>query len=358
MKTAILINDTSTKAHLGCRVVVSQIAQLAKSVGIRIATSASVHTDWREHPLLLASMRTADLVIVNGEGTLHDGTRQARALAEVAPFCKAAGVPSVLINSVYERNDAAIAKACQAFEKIYVRESVSGYEARQVGLEVEVVPDLTLSSDVMKPFLGGPRTPTIIVTDNANKNIAKNAQEEALRRNHTSFLHLDTSEPNNPFLGAGESPDFVFMGSGRVAQAPRPSQRRQITPMRAFRKSLFKANMLRRMEMIHQFGEPLSSQQILSRIATARGVIGGRFHAVCMSILSGTPFIGMSSNTSKMIGMLTDMGLTRFLTDDAKLAFDMVDHWQDADYNATAAYVQKARREAKSMFEEIANLAN
>lgn len=358
MKTAILINDTSTKAHLGCRVVVSQIAQLAKSVGIRIATSASVHTDWREHPLLLASMRTADLVIVNGEGTLHDGTRQARALAEVAPFCKAAGVPSVLINSVYERNDAAIAKACQAFEKIYVRESVSGYEARQVGLEVEVVPDLTLSSDVMKPFLGGPRTATIIVTDNANKNIAKNAQEEALRRNHTSFLHLDTSEPNNPFLGAGESPDFVFMGSGRVAQAPRPSQRRQITPMRAFRKSLFKANMLRRMEMIHQFGEPLSSQQILSRIATARGVIGGRFHAVCMSILSGTPFIGMSSNTSKMIGMLTDMGLTRFLTDDAKLAFDMVDHWQDADYNATAAYVQKARREAKSMFEEIANLAN
>lgn len=326
-------------------------------MGIRVATSASVHADWREHPRLLAAMRAADLVIVNGEGTLHDATRQARALAEVAPFCKAAGVPSVLINSVYERNDAAIAKACQAFEKIYVRESVSAYEARQAGLKVEVVPDLTLSSDVMKPFLGGPRTATIIVTDNANRDIAKSAQEEALRRKHTSFLHLDTSEPDNPFLAEGEIPDFVFMDSGMVARAPRPSQRRQITPIRAFRKSLFKANMLRRMEMIRQFGEPLTSQQILSRIATSRGVIGGRFHAVCMSVLSGTPFIGMSSNTSKMIGMLTDAGLTRFLTDDAKIAFDRISQWQDADRIATAAYVQRARRDAQAMFEEIAKLA-
>ncbi|MBM3094320.1 hypothetical protein GFB56_26610 [Ensifer sp. T173] len=356
MKTAVLINDTSTKAHLGCRVVVGQIARLAKSAGIRIVASASVHTDWREHQSLIATMRSVDLVIVNGEGTLHDATRQARALAEVGPFCRAAGVPSVLINSVYERNNAEIAAACQAFNRVYVRESISALEARRVGLRAEVVPDLTLSSDVMDAFVGMPRVSTIVVTDNANRDVARNALEEALKRDDISFLHLDTSEPSNPFLDAGDMPEFVFMNSGMVTEPPPPSQRRQSTAIRSFRKSLLKPNVFRRMKMIRQLSEPLASKQILSRIAGMRGVVAGRFHAACMSMLSETPFVAMSSNTSKMYGMLSDAGIGQFLTDDPKVAFEKIEYWKEADSFAVAAYIQKARRDAKAMFEEIGNL--
>ncbi|MCA1406936.1 polysaccharide pyruvyl transferase family protein [Ensifer sp. IC3342] len=355
MKTAVLINDTSTKAHLGCRVVVSQIARLAASAGIRIAASASVHADWREHQGLIATMRAADIVIVNGEGTLHDASRQAKALAEVGPFCRDIGVPSVLINSVFERNDSDIAAACQAFDRIYVRESSSAQEAREAGLRVEVVPDLTLSSEVMGVFQSAPRVSKIVVTDNANRIVGQRALEEALLRENVSFLHLDTSEPKNPFMGNALSPEFVFMSTGRVVEPPPPLPRK-ITAFRIFRKSLFKPQMLRRMKMIHELNEPLSSAQILSRIATSRGVVAGRFHAVCMSMLSDTPFAAMSSNTSKMKGLLTDAGVARFLTDDPKAAFHAVDDWKEADNFAVAAYVQKARRDAKAMFDDIAGL--
>ncbi len=80
---AILINDTSTKPHLGCRLVVSQIFKLAASHGIQMVATSSVHTDWRTQPALQDEMRKADIVIVNGEGTLHHSSRQAKALAEV-----------------------------------------------------------------------------------------------------------------------------------------------------------------------------------------------------------------------------------------------------------------------------------
>ena len=114
--------------------------------------------------------------------------------------------------------------------------------------------------------------------------------------------------------------------------------------------------MLRRMEMIRQLNEPLSSAQILSRIASSRGVVAGRFHAACMSMLAATPFAAMSSNTSKSKGMLHDAGVAKFLTDDAKLAFHLINVWKEADYLAVAAYIEKARRDAKAMFEDIAGL--
>lgn len=357
LKTAVLINDTSTKAHLGCRVVVGQIARLAAASGIRITATSSVHADWREHPRLMERMRAADLVIVNGEGTLHDSTRQAMALAAVGPFCRDAGVPSALVNSVYERNDGEIAAACAAFDRVYVRETSSARAAQAAGLPAAVVPDLTLSSDVMAPFRARPRGAGLAVTDNANRSVGGPALEEALRRQNVSFLHLDTSEPHNPFMDAALAPEVVFMNTGEVPVPPAPAHRKPVSAFRAFRKSLFKPQLTRRMRMLDALSAPLSATQILNRIATSNGLVGGRFHAVCMAMLSDTPFAAMSSNTSKMRGMLTDAGVARFLTDDPIAAFDLPGRWTEADRTAVAAYIARARREARAMFDDIASLA-
>ena len=75
-----------------------------------------------------------------------------------------------------------------------------------------------------------------------------------------------------------------------------------------------------------------------------------------MSMLSSTPFAAMSSNTSKMKGLLTDAGIPRFLTDDPSAAFRSIDEWKEADKIAVRDYVQKARRDALAMFVDIASV--
>ncbi|NLS06760.1 polysaccharide pyruvyl transferase family protein [Rhizobium sp. P32RR-XVIII] len=353
---AILINDTSTKPHLGCRLVVSQIVKLAASHGIQVVATSSVHTDWRTQSALQDEMRKADLVIVNGEGTLHHSSRQAKALADVGPFCRSAGVPSILVNSVYEENDDAIARACEAFDRIYVRESRSAHNARLAGLKVEVVPDLTLSSRAMSSYRSSSRGGSMVVTDNANSERNKQLLEHALRRRDASYLNLNTCEPSNPFLDKSARPFAVFMPDGVADEAPAPRQPQRIG-YRAFRKSVFRPLMASRMAMIRDTTRFRPAADILTTIAEAKGLIAGRFHAACLSLMAGTPFASMASNTSKTRGMLEDAGLSQFLAGDPAAAFQLATSWREQDNIAAAAYVARAERDALEMFNDIASLA-
>jgi hypothetical protein len=215
-KTAVLINDTSTKPHIGCRLVVARIIQMAADVGIRVTATSSVHTDWRRHDDLLREMRSANIVIVNGEGTLHHSVAAARALAAVGPFCRDAQVPAVLVNSVYQDNDESIAESCRAFDRIYVRESRSAASARAQNLRAEVVPDLTLTSDIMKGFAALERRDTILMTDNANKQLGMRTIDHGVARPDVEFLTLNTHESHDYFLPTGSMPDRTFLENGPV----------------------------------------------------------------------------------------------------------------------------------------------
>jgi hypothetical protein len=300
-------------------------------------------------------MRKADIVIVNGEGTLHHSSRQAKALAEVGPFCRRAGVPSVLINSVYEANDDSIARACEAFDRIYVRESLSAKNARVAGLDVEVVPDLTLSSQAMNGYRSSLKGGSMVVTDNANGERNTQLLEHALRRRDVSFLNLNTSEPSNPFLDETARPFAVFTPDGAADAAPAPRQPRRIG-YRAFRKSIFRPLMASRMAMIRDTTRFRPAPEILITIAEAKGLVAGRFHAACLSLMAGTSFACMASNTAKTRGMLEDAGLSKFLAGDPAAAFQLAASWREQDDIAAAAYVAKAERNALEMFSDIASL--
>jgi hypothetical protein len=354
-RKAVLINDTSTKPHLGCRLVVAQIVNLAFQEGIEISATSSVHVDWREQPLVQEHMRKADLVIVNGEGTLHDATKQAKALADVAPFCRDAGVACVLINSVFERNDEAIAKACSFFDKIYVRESLSANSATSMGLRVNVVPDLTISSNVFAPASGTERNTQIVVTDNANKVAQREIIDLAIRRKDTTFLNLNTSDLENPFMDQQLRPRVVFSPSGQVT-GPLPHRSPGRISYKAFRKSVFRPNMMQRWAMTRDFSRFRPATEILATIAQAKGVVAGRFHAACLCLLADTPFVAVASNTSKTRGMLMDAGIPGLLATDAGTAFSSEFKWGDVEQVAAAEYVARAKRDATAMFRDIASL--
>lgn len=355
-RNAVLINDTSTKAHLGCRVVVAQIAALAAQAGMRITATSSVHADWRTDQAFIETMRSSDIVIVNGEGTLHDSSRQAKALAAVGPYCRSVGIPSVLINTVFERNDVETADACKSFDLIFVRETRSAGHASHMGLNVNVVPDLTLSSDVMENYKSHPAGSTFVVTDNANAEVSRIATEYALERDDVHFMNMNTSEARNPFLEVSLRPDLVLMANGLTAEPAPPRHPRKVA-YRAWRKALLKPHMRRRANMIIDLTRYRPSSEILDMVSRAKGVVAGRFHASCMSMLAGTPFAALTSNTSKAEGMLADAGISHILATDPRQAFDVISRWKETDDAAVEDYIKRARNDTSAMFAEIRALS-
>lgn len=142
---AFLINDTS-KYHFGTRMVVKTIEEQLEARGVElVGRSPSKHTFRRYRSIL----DTVDLVIVNGEGSLHGGRR--RDLFDVA-----LEYPSVLINfSISGYQDFPV-KAARSFKYVAARESISAanwnrwsrkwWDYRKKG--VDVVPDLSLMQEV------------------------------------------------------------------------------------------------------------------------------------------------------------------------------------------------------------------
>lgn len=135
---AFLINDTSNY-HFGCRMVVKTIREQLDARDVElVGTAPSKHTFRRYRPVL----DTVDLVIVNGEGSLHSGRR--RDLFDVA-----LEYPSVLINfSLSDYPDFPV-DAAAAFKYVAARESISALEwAIEAHVIPDIVPELSLMQDV------------------------------------------------------------------------------------------------------------------------------------------------------------------------------------------------------------------
>lgn len=132
MKIAVL-NDTAAGFattggnHFGCELVMETLYdQLAKH-GHEVVQK--VPSNKRDRV-----STEVDLVIVNGEGSLHSGRR--RELVDVAM-----SRPAILINTVWQRNQPT---NLQHFKHITVRESLS---AKEMGCNPEVIPDLLFANE-------------------------------------------------------------------------------------------------------------------------------------------------------------------------------------------------------------------
>lgn len=139
MKIA-LVNDASAQ-HIGCEFVVKTIKEEVTKRGGAITETVKVNEDWRKKKL------DVDLVIVNGEGTIHHDAPQGHLLLSIADK-----YPSVLINTVYQNTIPN--PALDKFKLISCRESYSAGLAESHGAKARVVPDLMLNQDIKRPSRG------------------------------------------------------------------------------------------------------------------------------------------------------------------------------------------------------------
>jgi len=135
----ILINNTSLNGHFGSGLVIDTIHKKLADRGLSVGYSIMMHRDWRQEWRKISG---ADLVIVNGEGSIHDDLRPD--LLEIA-----SKRPSVLINTVFQNEPKT--EHLEKFKYISARESFSQKEMLEHGVESVVVPDLIFSADVERP---------------------------------------------------------------------------------------------------------------------------------------------------------------------------------------------------------------
>lgn len=261
-----LVNDTRPGGHVGCILVMRRLCHGLGEAGCEVTAQL---------PLLKLSWATmadavagCDLLVVNGEGTLHHDGRGALLIAKAVEQAVAAGRPVALINSVWQENKIA-ANVASSLSLVYTRESRSAAALAALRVPATVVPDLLLSAPAVVGLADFAPTPgSMAVFDHVNPRTAIFLARFAMR--HKAQFH---------------------------SMAPRPS-------LRSFRTFVRYCRFMVRAG----FPAPLRDDHLGQALA-AEIVITGRFHGACLAIAAGRPFVAIMSNTHKIEGMLEDAQL-------------------------------------------------
>lgn len=298
MLQAILFNDTSYDDHHGCQLVVRQIRALAAEAGIHIAYASPVRHDWSKDRFLCDRIAKADLCIVNGEGTMHDDAPAAMMLGRLARYCRQLGTPCALINTVWQNNQQ-LAEFAGDFSQIYVRDDLSRQALESVGVAAEVVPDLTLS---FRPAVSGLARHGFIINGSVLKPVQQQLWETLSQLSSDSdvrYLSIRTIPP----LRQGSEGRFFF----RSLKANAKMLRHRLVSRLGSHPDAFTSKGLSRLRWRYSVQ---STADFLRTISAAEGVVTGRFHMVTLCMITGTPFMALSSNTHKIEGLLEQAGLS------------------------------------------------
>jgi polysaccharide pyruvyl transferase WcaK-like protein len=328
---ALILNDTRNGNHLGCIIVMEQLEALCREAGLHVNAMLRFVRHFEKQ--VAHELGQCDVVIINGEGTMHHDAAGAMALMRAGAMAASRKVPIALINTVWQDNQLANPLLAQC-RWVSARESFSQTAIAHAGTIAELVPDLTLTADPAQLFQSDLSTATggIVVLDD---------------------VRLPLSLALAHYARARGLPYFP-MGA-------RPSLRTQHGWLKMIRLGLASG-------WARQF-----HRCQIGAIASATVVVTGRFHGICLAILAGRPFVAFTSNTHKIEGLLrdADLGQGGRLFDDPptdpvardnfideavrKVLAHQADPAQRAAYQAACArYTQRARQSATDLLGRIA----
>ena len=314
MRNVALFNDTAPSRHFGCEAVMAAIEDGLASRGARFIHRHPVTTPWEADPAALAAIEQADLVLVNGEGTIHHGKPTAASLARLAPYCAERSKACFVINATIQANDQAVMRDLAASSGLWVREGRSAEECARWGINAEVCGDLSFAHVLPSHDIDRDRG---LVLDAAHPDV-------------TAAMGV---------IAARLRADFVAMRHNRKG-------------MKSYRKGLLS----RRFESgkptgivpgIDTFGK------FAAFLARRRFVVTGRFHGLCFALNSRVPFSAAPLDVWKSEALLADLGLHpgRLLRDGAAPR-----PFSARELELISTYVDDIRGRITTMFDRI--LAN
>lgn len=329
--TVILMNDTSTRYHHGCARVMRLLSQGMETAGLKIIARSPARHDWENDPVFLQAIQQADLIVVNGEGTLHHGKPAGEALLRIATHPSRGATPVALVNALYQDNPPEWGALLAQFSLLSARDSQSAaIMARDSRQQVRWLPDLSLSAPAemsARPRKG------LIVGDSVRMDKRRDLARLAARVPGARFIPTKTLRHaiwRLPVIGP------LLRGVlFRLYNA--------VFPLRA-----------------PEFLMPVTEQKYLDEIAGAQLHVTGRFHAVCLSMLTETPFLALTSNASKIEQLLRDAGLDGHRIVSAKEIWPLP---ASAEFSAQElelirAFRLRAQQDADQLYRDLADLAH
>ncbi len=267
-----IFNDTATSGHYGCAAVMDMLSGLLRDAGAEVIYRHPVGTEWRDVVVAEQAIAAADLVLVNGEGTIHHATPRARRLSSLGPYCADLGKRCFLLNSTLQDNDDAINAEIARFDHVWVRESASSAEMRAAGIGHTVCFDLSLLKAYPAAVV---REGPVLFVDSVVSEVAKRLAE--LARGAGAALVVMKRDETSGFC-MGWPPDVLAATVG--LKAPK-------TPL-----------------------WPCADADAFALLLAGHDrILTGRFHAMCFAIAMRLPFHVYASNSHKVEATLQDMGL-------------------------------------------------
>lgn len=290
-RKAVILNDTSNELHHGCRTVMRNIRCLLRKRNIELIATNPSSVDWQPNKRFVEDIQKSDIVIVNGEGTLHHSQRTGLYLVKVSEYCKKLAIPVVLINSTYYRNNEEFANYTKNFDLIFVRQSLSQDELKEKNINSEVVPDMTFYDTIN--ISEKEKTSKIGFTDTFSTELSEKLYYYSQKSKE--YLYLPILVPYK--IETWSNPRSVLR-----------KIKYEAFNMVNYIKRIFFKNRLNH-AYIRRFYYVESYDKYIKTIRDLNFLVTGRFHALCFALKTQTPFLALPLNSNKIEGILKDIGL-------------------------------------------------
>jgi exopolysaccharide biosynthesis predicted pyruvyltransferase EpsI len=316
-KRVLLLNDTSDQNHPGCRLVVKNTLRLCEENHMQVVGTVLHGDELPIESIYRKYIDEVDIVLLNGEGTMHHDRAKAKELMELALLFENKA-KLVLFNTIWQENHE-LNRYLKYFKLIFARESLSTLEIRGAGFRCMTVPDMLFATDVDHLIEESNQTlETVLVTDSVREKISLSLAGWAYSNNW----------------------DFMALHPKTLKML------RRKTPLKYL---LLKV----RGKIIKMKND----EEFITSISKHGLIISGRFHAICMSILLNKPVVAISSNTHKIEGLFHDANIPSSLIHsstnpepvDQKLLHLALDSAQ-----CFKNYTFEARKSISDMFKQIA----
>lgn len=325
-----VLNDTDLDGvHFGCSRVMDNIKTLSARYGLRICSTVPAATP-SFSPYMRRAIREADIVVINGEGTLHHGRRRARWLIDAIEYAKAGNKPVALVNALYQDNPELWNPIVSALDIIYARDALSAAQlTRAAGRKVEYMGDLALYDE--RPLLPEGDRNGMLFGDSVHV--------------RTTRRLLATAGRISRFAPAQVMPI--------TRRYPRPGSRQVAASSLQTIYSYYCHRRVVRFRNIVSFAESQHAyMETLRRFALS---VTGRFHALCFALLTATPFVAVASNSWKMDAIINDAGLDRKRLIGPRMLNPEIILDNDWSYSAEEResidrYIETSRMKAKEFF--------